>query len=64
MLVTIDFEVEKQTKNTIRFQEKSNTLGPAPVVGTLYVQKWAVAELAKGQNVEALKLRVTVEVVK
>ena len=39
----LTFEREKETKNTVRFQEKPEA-GKPPVVGTLYVQKWAVGE--------------------
>jgi hypothetical protein len=35
------FEEEKETKNTVRYAEKSE--GTPPVVGTIYVQKWALA---------------------
>ena len=48
----IEFEFERATKNTYRFQEKS--LG-TPVIGTLYVQK-SVFD-AK----EPKKVKVTVE---
>lgn len=37
----IEFRREKETKNTVRFQEVEQ-VGKPPVVGTLYVQKWAV----------------------
>lgn len=40
MDVIIIFEMEKETKNTVRFQEVSE--GKPPVIGTLYVQKWAL----------------------
>jgi|SRR5690554_3315874 len=33
------FEYEKETKNSVRFKEVPDE-GTAPVVGTLYVQKW------------------------
>jgi len=36
---TIVFEYEKETKNSIRYQEKPAE-GEAPIVGSLYVQKW------------------------
>lgn len=36
---TLTFEFEKETKNSIRYQEKPQP-GEAPVVGSLYVQKW------------------------
>lgn len=49
----IEFEREKETKNTVRFQEVPDK-GQPPRVGTLYVQKWAVGS--------ATKLTVTIEV--
>ena len=36
---TITFELERDTKNTYRFQEVAK--GEPPLIGTLYVQKWA-----------------------
>ena len=33
------FEKEKETKNTVRFQEKPKG-GKPPIIGVLYVQKW------------------------
>ena len=35
---TLTFELEKDTKNTYRFQEVAK--GAPPVIGTLYIQKW------------------------
>jgi len=41
--VTLTFEKERETKNTVRYQEKPGE-GQPPVVGTLYVAKfWAGA---------------------
>lgn len=37
--VTVKFEYEKETKNSVRFKEVPEE-GKAPIVGTLYVQKW------------------------
>lgn len=34
----LSFEVEKETKNTLRYTEKVE--GKPPVLGTIYVQKW------------------------
>ena len=48
--VVLDFKVERETKNTVRFAEAGD--GP-PIVGSLYVQKWWV----KGAH----RLRVTIE---
>lgn len=36
---TATFVREKETKNTVRFQEEP-TAGQPPIVGTLYVAKW------------------------
>lgn len=33
------FEYEKETKNSVRYKEVPDE-GSAPIVGTLYVQKW------------------------
>ena len=41
---TLTFTVERETKNTIRYQEQ--TKGKPPVVGTLYIQRWALGEPA------------------
>ena len=48
----IEFEFERATKNTYRFQEKTFT---DPVIGTLYVQKALFGEQMPK------RLRVTVE---
>ena len=49
---TVEFQKEKDTKNTVKFAEVQ-TPGEAPIIGTLYVQKWFVQG--------ATKLKVTVE---
>ncbi len=41
---TLTFAVERETKNTIRYQEEAQ--GRPPVVGTLYIQRWALGEPA------------------
>ena len=35
----VNFEIEKETKNSVRYKEVPEE-GQAPVVGSLYVQKW------------------------
>ena len=35
----LKFEFEKETKNSVRYKEVPED-GKAPVVGSLYVQKW------------------------
>ena len=37
--VTVQFEFEKETKNSVRYKEVPEE-GKAPIVGSLYVQKW------------------------
>ncbi len=35
----VKFEYEKETKNSVRYKEVPEE-GTAPIVGSLYVQKW------------------------
>jgi hypothetical protein len=49
---TAQFEREKETKNTVKFAEVQ-TQGEAPIIGTLYVQKWIAGD--------AKSLKVTIE---
>jgi len=35
----VKFEFEKETKNSVRYKEVPDE-GTAPIVGSLYVQKW------------------------
>ncbi len=37
-MISATFELEKETKNTIRYTEKAET-GKPPAVGTIYIQK-------------------------
>jgi hypothetical protein len=53
------FTVEKDTKNTRRYKEEA-TDGP-PVIGTLYVQQWALRKLNGGNMPGRLRVTVTVE---
>ncbi len=50
----LEFAIEKETKNTVRYEEKTG--GQPPAVGTIYVQKWALGTPAPAT------LRVTLEV--
>jgi hypothetical protein len=36
---TVKFKVEKETKNTVKYNEVPAE-GQPPIIGTLYVQKW------------------------
>jgi hypothetical protein len=49
----VQFQKEKDTKNTVKFAEVQ-TQGEAPIIGSLYVQKWFIGG--------ATNLKVTVEV--
>ncbi len=40
---SIQLTREKDTKNTVKFAEVQTT-GEAPVIGTLYVQKWFIGD--------------------
>ena len=51
--VKIRFEREKETKNTVRFSEAAADGDPL-VVGTLYVQKFALKELGQPEAVEII----------
>jgi len=44
-MIKASFELEKQTKNTIRYNEKPES-GKPPAIGTIYIQKWALPEPA------------------
>lgn len=37
--VTVNFEFEKETKNSVRYKEVPEE-GKAPIVGSIYLQKW------------------------
>ena len=47
------FEIEKETKNTLRYTEVAE--GQPPVVGTLYIQKWVFKGVPK-------RIQVTIDV--
>ena len=39
---TINFTIERETKNTVRYQEEAD--GKPPAIGTIYVQKWFLGQ--------------------
>jgi hypothetical protein len=55
----VRFSQERITKNTIRFQEQLESELDVPTIGTLYVQK---AALAKIGYIPGTELLVTLEV--
>ena len=40
--LTLKFTQERDTKNTVRYQEE--TEGKPPAIGTVYLQKWSLGE--------------------
>lgn len=44
--IKINFTKVKETKNTVKFEEEQ-VAGKPPVIGTLYVQKWAAGMATK-----------------
>lgn len=54
--ITVDFKLEKETKNTFRYTEKDNDEGLPPMVGSLYLQKFATKKLGNPKEI-----RVTIE---
>jgi hypothetical protein len=53
------FKFEKDTKNTRRYQEETND-GPS-IIGTLYVQQWALRKLTGTDLPDRVRVTVTVE---
>jgi hypothetical protein len=52
----VEFQKERETKNTIRYMELTD---PA-IIGTLYVQKWALKEIDKeGNYPDKLSVEIT-----
>ena len=39
---TLTFTIERETPNTIRYQEDAS--GKPPAIGTIYVQKWLIGD--------------------
>ena len=54
--LVVDFEIERETKNTFRYAEKKNSLGIEFVMGTLYVRKEAFGEEERPE-----KLQITIK---
>lgn len=57
-MVEIRFELDRETKNTVRYAEVVDPGEPA-VVGTLYVQKYAVERLG---NPSSLTVTIAADV--
>ncbi len=54
MSIELIFDRERETKNTVRFQERETD--DAPAIGTLYVQKHVLKRLGEPEQ-----LRVTLD---
>jgi hypothetical protein len=48
--VTRRFRYERETKNTVRFQEVEDANGEPEAIGTLYVQKWLLRQLGNPKH--------------
>ncbi|MFC1879852.1 hypothetical protein ACFLZW_08065 [Chloroflexota bacterium] len=55
----LTFIYEKDTKNTRRYQEETGDA--PPVIGTLYIQQWALRKLSETELPERLRVTVTVD---
>ncbi len=55
MKIEAEFELEKETKNTVGYQEASH--GKPPAIGTIYIQKWALDK----DTPKKLRLTITSE---
>lgn len=42
---------ERETKNTVRYEEVPSEDGMPPVIGTLYVQKWVLRRLGDPEEI-------------
>lgn len=57
--MTVNFEMEKETKNTIKFAEILPEEGfPAPKIGTIYIPKSTLGEL-KWQEGDTLTIEIS-----
>lgn len=54
--LVLDFAMERETKNTIRFQEQDVPEGDRAAIGTLYITKEALTHMGNFKTI-----RVTVE---
>ena len=53
------FELEKETKNTVRYAEVSGD--QAPIANTVYLQKWALQALGGGEYPKRIRVTVAAE---
>ena len=55
--IRLRFKRERETKNTVRFEEEASESGEPPVIGTLYLQKWALKRLGEPDVVAVTVVR-------
>ena len=55
----LTFKFEKDTKNTRRYQEETGD--NPPVIGTLYLQQWALRKLTGADLPDRLRVTVAVD---
>lgn len=55
----LTFKFEKDTKNTRRYQEEIGD--EPPIIGTLYLQQWALRKLTGKELPDRLRVTVMVE---
>lgn len=49
--IEVKLRKERETKNTVRFEEIESESGEPPVIGTLYLQKWALKRIGNPDTV-------------
>lgn len=57
-MLKAEFVFEKETKNTIRYAEEE-TDSP-PIIGTIYVKKWALKRLNGGEYPKRITVTIAV----
>jgi hypothetical protein len=55
----LTFKFEKDTKNTRRYEEEAGDT--PPVIGTLYIQQWALRKLTGADLPDRVRVMVTVD---
>ena len=55
----LTFKVEKDTKNTRRYEEETGDT--PPVIGTLYIQQWALRKLTGADLPDRVRVTITID---
>ncbi len=59
MQLTAEFQMERETKNTIRYEEITGD--QPPIMGSAYIQKWALKKLGGSDAPHKIKITITAE---